>query len=431
MIIAVFKMKEEYNDYLEIEEIQNNYFNKELKYKLNGKYFTTNHKYNVAFNCDKVLFKYKNMYIAEANKCLSYNRISLEDFNPNYEKLTYYYLFDPSSIKKIPPIKAEIIEQYFEPIKQSQNAVLKRIVKKDKEKEFQKIINLGNQESLFQSKYWKNTAKELELDNILKEINLYNFENIHTAFFSNFIKNDNIYGLGNKPFLEFLTLLKEKDPNLPNIDVKDFKIYYQKRYKDNNKYIIPDITIDINTISNEKYRLIIEAKVTAEENLYTENNTLIKQCHYYQKFFNENKDNNDYQYIYIFLSMKKQNINNYINITFKEIANKLYRFQTKIKNEKILRSYLKSFHNLCDSNKYPFSIDDIPLIYWYDDEKLMTLYNLIKKDIKSIAEYEKASKLKESSLVNNYKYILVLLYNMKNLSEEEKETIKKCYDLLV
>ena len=58
MIIAVFKMKEEYNDYLEIEEIQNNYFNKELKYKLNGKYFTTNHKYNVAFNCDKVLFKY-------------------------------------------------------------------------------------------------------------------------------------------------------------------------------------------------------------------------------------------------------------------------------------------------------------------------------------------------------------------------------------
>ena len=56
----------------------------------------------------------------------------------------------------------------------------------------------------------------------------------------------------------------------------------------------------------------------------------------------------------------------------------------------------------------------------------MTLYNLIKKDIKSIAEYEKASKLKESSLVNNYKYILVLLYNMKTLSKEEKETIKKC-----
>ena len=95
MKIAVFKMNEEYNDYLEIDEIRNDYFNHELK-ENGGKYYCTNKKYSAALNCDAVLFKYKGMYIAQAEKSINFKQ-----GEKSVKDLKNYYEFNPEKIKTI------------------------------------------------------------------------------------------------------------------------------------------------------------------------------------------------------------------------------------------------------------------------------------------------------------------------------------------
>ncbi len=390
MKIAVFIMNEEYNDYLEIDEIRNDYFNCQLK-ENGGKYYCTNKKYSIALNCDAVLFKYKGMYIAQAEKCIKFER-----GKKSIKNLESYYEFNPEKIKLNPLIKVDMLEPLFEAKNEGQNYVIEKQVKKDKEAEIKDFLELYKQPFL-ESKKWNSFANELKLNNLLKEINLYNFENIHTSFFSNFIKEDNIYNLGNKPLKLFLNLLKEKDKNFPDIDIGKFNVYYQKRYKIGQKNsIIPDITVDINDKNNkEKYRIIIEAKVTAEENIYKDNisEQEIKQCQKYREFFEKKKNegNTEYKYIYVYLSFKKQNVDNYINITFKDIANKIYDFNQydNLKNKDILKDYLKTFHDLCDS-KYKFDIATIPDVYWNSEENLKKIYEEIKPDIENISKYKKS-----------------------------------------
>ena len=184
MKVTIFIMNEVYNDYLEIPEIRNDYFNSELK-ENGGKYYTRNYRKEEAFNCDAVLFKYKGMYIAQAEKSIDFVR--KEKLNT---QLNSYYKFNPEKIKLNPPIKEEILENLFEPKedKQFSNFIIERQVKKGKEEQMKNFLQLYKNPYL-ESKCWSKFADELKLNNLLKEINLYNFENIHTAFLSNFIKD--------------------------------------------------------------------------------------------------------------------------------------------------------------------------------------------------------------------------------------------------
>lgn len=440
MKIAVFKMNEEYNDSCEIDEIRENYFGDTLK--RDGRYYTPKRKYKVAFNAEVVLFKYKKMYIAKAKKCIDYGELERNQVLGN---LTHYYQFDKESIKLIPPIKEELMEQFFEEKKDSQNWVTERVVKKDKEQDFDKILKLGDKESLLESKEWRNYAKKLNVGNLLKEINLYNYENIHTAFFSNFIKENNIYGLGDKPINDFINLLKKIDASQYSEigEIDSFTVQYQKRYKykNKNKYIIPDITIDINSKVNKKYRLIIEAKVSSDENIYEdiiEKNEIRQSELYWQCFSGKRNDficNDKFdKYFYIFLSIKKENIKHYTSITFKDICDFVYTNYNdyrKCKNYDVLKEYANSFHYLCDK-RFDFSIDVIPDISMFLNKLPDTkkIYENIQKDIDDIIRYNKSGKIEDSSMVNNYKYLLVLIYNL-DISEEEKNKIKDCYNLLV
>ena len=391
MKVTIFIMNEEYNDYLEVPEIRNDYFNSELK-ENGGKYYTRNYRKEAALNCDAVLFKYKGMYIAQAEKSIEFVRGEKSTI-----KLNSYYKFDPEKIKLNPPIKEEILENLFEPKKDKQfsNFIVERQVKKGKEEQMKNFLELYKNPYL-ESIYWNNFANELKLNNLLKEINLYNFENIHTAFFSNFIKENNIYNLGNKPLKFFLELLKEKNKNVPDINVEKFNVYYQKRYPiDSKKSIIPDITIDITDKNKEKYRIILEAKVTAEENRYKEDEMEIKQCQKYRDFFEKQKKegNTEYKYIYVFLAFKEHYVKNYINITFKDIANKIYDLNKyeNFKYKEILKDYLKTFHDLCDC-KYKFDIATIPNVFWNSEEELNKMYKQLKQDIEDISSYKKSRK---------------------------------------
>lgn len=424
--VIIFKMNEQLNDYRSIQDIQNNYFEKELK-ENGGKYFvpgkdSKNYSHSKDIKDDEIiLFLYKNMFIASAkiNRIDGKYYYKLEkDIN---KELKYYFCL--KDIHKIPQISKENLMNFFEENLTSRTSIEQVHIKNEYLNKFENYINSGFKYSLSNQGVWNKLINKLRVTSLLNEINLYNYENIHTAFLSNFLKEYNIYKLGNEPLKNFINLLKEKSNKKINIDeIKKFEIESQKFYDDNGKKIIPDITITI----NNKYRIIIEAKVCAYENLYEDK---IKQSEKYYSYFEKLRINSEMEYIYVFLTMRKNNeVKNFINITFKDIYEKLYKkyFETGKENIEILKEYLKSFHYFCNSEKFNFNIDEIPPVFLIDKESLIKNLDKIKEDINDIAEYKIPSNINKDDLLY-YRYILVLLYNMDVM---DNEIIKKCYNNL-
>ena len=248
--VIIFKMNEQLNDYRSIQDIQNNYFEKELK-ENGGKYFvpgkdSKNYSHSKDIKNDEIiLFLYKNMFIASAkiNRIDGKYYYKLEkDIN---KELKYYFCL--KDIHKIPQISKENLMNFFEENLTSRTSIEQVHIKNEYLNKFENYINSGFKYSLSNQGVWNKLINKLRVTSLLNEINLYNYENIHTAFLSNFLKEYNIYKLGNEPLKNFINLLKEKSNKKINIDeIKKFEIESQKFYDDNGKKIIPDITITIN-----------------------------------------------------------------------------------------------------------------------------------------------------------------------------------------
>ncbi len=455
--VYIFKMKRELNDNESIVNIQNDYFENELKdkNKNNGRYRVPHrnnggyiHKNDINEE-DIILFSYGGKYIATARikkksgqyfyeidkKDSSWSFINWED---ELEKtLDHYYQFDITSIHKIPPVDVSVCNEFFEGNAVCQSAICKVLLIPDYEENFNNLLNTKKNWSLVNKNSWDKLVKDITKPSLLKEISLYNYENIHTNFLSNFLLNDNVYGLNDLPFQKFLELLinrakgnnrkyLEEAERIVNEEIKKgntnyYKVYPQKKYCYDRRSFIPDITITI----NDKYHIIVEAKVCAEENIYEEE---LRQCELYYNTLEKYKNNE--KYIYVFLTMHRHNEidNNYVKITFNDIYENVYKEFSNKDRYGILFEYLRSFQYLCDKEKFNFDIDEIPPIYIIDKEKINKEINKLKEDIDNICSFKIPSNIKQKDLFA-YRYLLVLIYNLNY--KGFNELVKKCYDNFV
>ena len=396
-------------------------------------------------NDDIILFLYRNMFIATAKikKDASgkhYHNLTSDIKNswqcePKKKKEDWEYkdgcefksYFQFQDIHKIHPLPKENLIDFFDENFNTRSSIHKVTLKEEYSNKFHHYLDSIKNNNFLKSKAWE-LVKYLNVPALMKEISLYNYENIHTAFFCNFISADNVYDFRKKPFEKFIKLLKKKATGenakvLSEITkINDLKVMPQKSYpyKDGNKKtkkIIPDMSI----LVNNKYNIIVEGKVCASENVYEDGKN---QCQVYY----DNIDHNNC--IFVFLTMRIYNaeIENFVNITFKDIYEEIYADYYDYNKEDILYEYLKSFCYFCNKEKFDFKIDEIPAINFKNiTSELIKYKTSLKEDINYIAEYN-IPNINQKDIAF-YKYILVLLYNMKDF-KDAKLLIEKCYNNL-
>ena len=305
---------------------------------------------------------------------------------------------------------------------------------------------------------FRNSKEFIELDKYYKDIrtldlfNYYGKENPHTNFLANLFKIDNPYTNNDKVFKLFLGLLSIKAEKLGiqnheifreiclNVrEINDLEVSSQQILKEKK---IPDITIQFD-VDNQKYIILLEAKINAEENEYNHNGKPFKQTLLYRTLAEE-KYNEEYNKYYVYLSNKKDpNISdkgNWIEINYQELVEYvLAPCAIETSNVDVpltLDEYIKSYSNSYGKE----NIGNLRLAITPKEEELVEsiwakypdIIKLIRKIVvsinnKSTTEYTEEEKLVDTFYENNktiLSFIYETLYKLEYINEGELNSLK-------
>lgn len=263
------------------------------------------------------------------------------------------------------------------------------------------LCDLKNEQILFRE--YKDILKDYKLyqefisnekkNSIIRQTNLHRYEDMHSNFLVNFIKNDNIFKPGTILFEKLLNLVGIKFNNIDSFSVNPRCTFEKNDVKCLSnvkiKNIKPDIFITYKTNNEEKY-IIIETKLQAIQSEYetSDTNKKMKQTEAYYKYFKEKYGN---KISFVFLSMYDENkckdvkdIKKYIKITFQQLIDKVYEPNVLHNNQEVLVSYLHSFHIMYHNDFYSnyYFIPDTHLLV--DEVKKLKKDKLFVELIKNI-----------------------------------------------
>ena len=253
--------------------------------------------------------------------------------------------------------------------------------------------------------------------NIFNQLDFFRYEDIHTNILKSLLIQENAYGLNAYPLRKLLELLIDKESNKVNIDNDDLD-----KFKIENINVKTQVVLDKNSkldlliefgFNNQKYNIILENKLRSGEH--------DNQCQRYYNFYKNESENNDVNYIFVFLSLEKapkfKESDKYICINYQELINYViepcsYKCNIKSTNAIDLNYYLASFSKLFNDL---WSSEEIILPITRYGEELT--HNLEEKYgeilIKQLADETQFYRL-------NKNILLIYYYNLSVISDDAR-----------
>ncbi len=239
----------------------------------------------------------------------------------------------------------------------------------------------------------------------IEQIDLFRYEDMHTNFLANLLKEDNIYELKNEPLLLFLSLCGYDFNNITNI-----RIVVRKKLGGTNSK--PDILITFK-VNNKDYVLVIENKVSHVEGIVKVDGKNYSQCEWYKILIEQQYSN--YEKIYVYLTLKFEIIKDYITITYSTLLNDFLeklQINKNLDNKNILDEYVfsyKQFYTFSDS------YENIPIS---TEGKQLTI------DLKNKLSY------KNMEILGNKQTEKIYLINMCNILKDDENELSEYSELL-
>lgn len=444
--IGIYVLSEDncYEDEKTPELLQKNYFEDRLIHERHYRFYENlpaiSQKRIKKANISKFLFRYKG-YIVACGMIDNTNDFYFEDKNIDKNENKFNKYLQLKSVKTFPvfsfnDIKDDIFnfnwnnELSSRGRRGSGNGAVLKIKNADL---LNKYITKKYSKKVIDISELKEVYNKYQTTCILKEINYYNNEDAHSFFLANFLKEDNSYGLGNKPFKAFLKMIGEDYDNIDNLNVypqKSFKVKVSDKIN-NIKKARPDITITY-TCNNKKKMIIIESKINADENMYGK----VYQTDLYYKYLLNDELTNGYSLSKIVMlkvnTKEDQREKDYIKyVDYQDLIDYIYYpLLNKVKyNKGILEDYFKTFWFTVDASEfYKFNISLIPDTKTFNGEYTLfeSILNYIRKcDCDNIAPI-----FENDCQALVFKYLLALMYKDKDNSKETKELIRRVYSSL-
>ncbi len=443
--IYIMKMSQEDCNYMTVQELQLQYFQKELLDELNGFYFYLGEINNSIEINSEFYFLYQNKIIAKANLIGIINSSKLANIeNIKIDKSFFdnkinIYLLDTKTIQIFEPINIDKFYEYitYEKGKEAWINMINKPIRGGAKKVeidnnmYKELADLTKkpielEDSLYKSRLYNNIFKRyFEEENLLNLTGLYYFENIHTYFLSNLldINKNKIMGFcENNKYLPLIYLLKiifnktKKLKILENTKISDLTVKSQVKIGEKS---IADLIIELK-LNNKKYIVLLESKILSTEN--------INQCKKYYDIINQKYDDT-YEKIFVFLALTDNNqlsnndeeINKkFIQITHQELLDNLYyKCYIETYNHTIYE-YMQSFNYIIDKlleEHYP--IHSIPIT--------KTLEEISEEIYYQYKDYLINEILKRRRVTNNeIIYIIRLLICIHNKVLNKKKDKELC-----
>lgn len=456
--IGVFVMVPEFCDNLSPMQLQKSYFEDELIRPFNKEKTGKDYRYYMknSFciskevlenkNIHKILFIYQNYIIAAGEfgnydlSFFTYNEKKSKGINDELDDLSIkseyelkrYIKFD--KIITFPIFIGSILEneKIVDQDEYGKNQTTKKgyIYKVKNANELNKITSKKYDDNVNSLSLFHKLYEEQKIKCLLKEIKFYNIEDIHTNFLASFLDKNNIYGLGDKPFINFLNILNDKKgfsySNNDNIILKNVYSQYSNPTKSGKKVRI-DLSIDF-LKNNEKYKIILEAKLNSYQSLKKDiDGKNISQTKYYYDDL-EFQPNTKVIFVFLAINDEEKIDNHYIRISYQDLIDKVY-MNYYHKNYYLLEDYLCSFHYMVDDSKFynTKNISLIPNTHMFDNDK--NLYKEIDIYLKRLEVENKIPKFNNINEIVLFKYLISNYYQIIN-NKKEKNIYEKFYKSL-